>query len=65
MHQDLEIGFPSYVTKDVFIVVKSLVKNQCKGNALKHFHSLCFFLLIAFILFFPIYVSPWFLCGLA
>jgi hypothetical protein len=32
MHQDLEIGIPSYVTKDVFVVVISLVKNQCKGN---------------------------------
>jgi hypothetical protein len=32
VHQDLEIGVPSYVTTDVFAIVKSLVKNQCKGN---------------------------------
>jgi hypothetical protein len=32
VHKDLEIIFPSYVTKNVFVVVKSLVKNQCKGN---------------------------------
>jgi hypothetical protein len=41
VHQDLEIAFPSYVTKDVSIVVESLVKNKWKGNALKHFHSFC------------------------
>jgi hypothetical protein len=27
MHQDLEIIFPSYVIENVFVVVKSLVKN--------------------------------------
>jgi hypothetical protein len=27
VHQDLETGFPSYVTKDVFVVVESLVKS--------------------------------------
>ncbi len=31
------------MTKDVFAIVESLVKNQCKGNALKHFH---FFVLL-------------------
>ncbi len=28
MHQDLKISLPSYVIKDVSIVVESLVKNQ-------------------------------------
>jgi len=28
LHQDLEIGFPSYVIKNVFVLVESLVKNQ-------------------------------------
>ncbi len=65
MHQDLEIGFPSYVTKDVIIVIESLVKSQCKGNALKHFQIFfVFFLLISFICLFPIFVSSWFLGGL-
>ncbi len=27
VHKDLETVFPSYVTKNVFVVVKSLVKN--------------------------------------
>jgi hypothetical protein len=27
MHWNLEIGILSYVTKDVFVIVKSLVKN--------------------------------------
>jgi hypothetical protein len=42
MYQDLKIVFPSYATKDVFVVVKSLGKNQCKGNALKQFHYFTF-----------------------
>jgi hypothetical protein len=28
MHRDLKVGFPSYVIKNVSVVVKSLVKNQ-------------------------------------
>jgi hypothetical protein len=53
VHKDLEIVFPSYATKNVFVVVKSLVKNQCKGN--KTF-SFClsffyFFILQIFVLF--------------
>jgi hypothetical protein len=59
VHQALEIGVPSYVTKDVFVVVKSLVKNQCKGK--KTFPS-CFsllsFLFRYFIYLFPKYVIP-------
>jgi hypothetical protein len=33
MQWDLEIGFLSYVTKDVFIVVESLVKDSAKAIA--------------------------------
>ncbi len=54
------------MTEDVFVIVESLVKTQCKGKCLKTFpFFLCIFLLISFICFFPILnVSPWVLCGL-
>jgi hypothetical protein len=32
IHWNLETMVPSMVTKDVFVVVESLVKNQCKGK---------------------------------
>jgi hypothetical protein len=32
IHRDSETMVPSMVTNDVFVVVKSLVKNQCKGK---------------------------------
>ncbi len=32
IHQDLKTMVPSMVTKGVFVVVESLVKNQCKGK---------------------------------
>jgi hypothetical protein len=32
IHQDLETMVPFMVIDDVFIVMKSLVKNQCKGK---------------------------------
>jgi hypothetical protein len=54
VHQDLEIGFPSYVTEDVIIVIESLVKSQCKGNALKHFQ---FFYFLFFVDFFHLFIS--------
>jgi hypothetical protein len=31
MHQDLKTMVASFVTQDLFIVVESLVKNQCIG----------------------------------
>jgi hypothetical protein len=59
MHQDLEIGVPSYVIKDVFVVVKSLVKNQCKGNKTFPFClSLLSFLFKYLSYLFPRYVTP-------
>jgi hypothetical protein len=65
MHQDLEIGVPSYVTKDVFVVVKSLVKNQCKGYKTFPFSlSLLSFLFRYLSYLFPRYVTPWCMCGL-
>jgi hypothetical protein len=50
------------VIGDVFAIVESLVKNQCRCNNLKHFHS---FFASFYSFFFPTYVSPWFLCGLS
>ncbi len=32
IHRDLDTMVPSMVTNDVFVVVESLVKNQCKSN---------------------------------
>jgi len=34
----LETGYSSYVIEDVFVVVKPLVKNQCKGNKFFKFY---------------------------
>ncbi len=42
VHWNLETNFLSHVTKDVFVVVKSLVKNQCKGNKTFPFCSIFF-----------------------
>jgi glycopeptide antibiotics resistance protein len=46
VHHDLEIMTPTFVTKSIFIVVKSTVKNQCKGKFLKL--SLLAYLIILF-----------------
>jgi hypothetical protein len=32
IHWNLDTMVPSMLTKDVFVVVESLVKNQCKGK---------------------------------
>ncbi len=50
MHQDLEIIFPSYVIENVFVVVKSLVKNNAK--VIKLFHSFLISIFFPNILFF-------------
>jgi len=51
VHKDLEIVFPSYVTKNVFFVVKSSVKNQCKCNKKISFCLSFFFIDILFVFF--------------
>ncbi len=35
MHYDLKTLTPTFVIESIFIVVESLVKNQCKGKILK------------------------------
>jgi hypothetical protein len=32
IHQDLETMMPSLVNEDMFVIVESLLKNQCIGN---------------------------------
>jgi len=35
MHWDLETMIPTFVTKDTFVDVESLMKNQCKDKSLE------------------------------
>ncbi len=60
MHQDLKISLPSYVIKDVSIVVESLVKNQWKGNKTFPFFIFSRYLICCF----PRFVIPQCVCGL-
>jgi len=51
MHHDLKTLTPTFVTKSIFVVVESLVKNQCKGKFLKLFLLGCLIFFYQFIEF--------------
>ncbi len=51
MHHDLETLTPTFVTKFIFVVVESLVKNQCKGKFLKLYLLACFIIFFQFVKF--------------
>jgi hypothetical protein len=38
MHQDLETTMLTFVSKDVFVVVESLMESHCKDKSLELFH---------------------------
>jgi hypothetical protein len=48
MHHDLETMMPTFVIENVYVIVESLVNNQCKGEFLekKIVHCLTYFLLL-------------------
>jgi len=62
IHQDLETIMPSMVIKDVFVLVESLVKNQCKGKPCNflHFSPLPPIFFPIFFFTFMQVVSSWF-----
>jgi hypothetical protein len=61
MHCDLEILTPTFVSKSIFVIVESLVKNQCNSKFLKLYLLAC---LIVFFQFVKFYFTFMFLQGL-
>ncbi len=57
LYQNLDYGLPSFVKKDVIILIEASTRNQCKGKTLR-LHCLC----LSFSIFFLII---WFDFGLA
>jgi hypothetical protein len=51
VHYDMETMTPTFVIEFIFVVVETLVKNQCKGNFLKLFLLACLIIFFQFVKF--------------
>ncbi len=51
MHHDWETMTPTFVIESIYVVVESLVKNQCKGKFLKLSLLACLILFFQFVKF--------------
>jgi hypothetical protein len=49
MHHDLETMTPTFVIESIYVVVESLVKNQCKGKFLKLYLLACLIVFFQFV----------------
>jgi len=56
VHYDMETMTPTFVTEFIFIVVETLVKNQCKGKFLKLSLLACLIIFFQFVKFFFIFI---------
>jgi hypothetical protein len=56
MHHDLETMTPTFVIETIYVVVESLVKNQCKGKFLKLSLLACLIVLFQFVKFWFIFM---------
>jgi hypothetical protein len=48
MHHDLETMMPTFVIESVYVIVESLMNNQCKGEFLEYFLCIVFFFFLLF-----------------
>jgi hypothetical protein len=51
VHHDLETLTPTFVTEFIFVVVESLMKNQCKGKFLQLYLFACLIVFFQFVKF--------------